>query len=42
MRLLFKPAPLLFIFLPLVVFFFLLTLSFFEKNARGNPGLGLG
>jgi hypothetical protein len=41
-RLFFKPAPLLLVSLPLVAFFFLLTLPFVEENACGNPGLGPG
>jgi hypothetical protein len=41
-RLFFKPAPLLLVSLPLVAFFFLLTLPFVEENACGNPGFGSG
>jgi hypothetical protein len=41
-RLLFKPAPLLLVSLPLVAFFLLLALPFDEENACGNPGLGPG
>jgi hypothetical protein len=38
----FKPPLLLFVFLPLVAFFFLLTLPLAKENARGNLGLGPG
>jgi hypothetical protein len=41
-HLFFKHAPLLFIFLLLVAFFFLLTLPLVKENACGNPRLGLG
>jgi hypothetical protein len=38
----FKPPLLFFVFLPLVVFLFLLTLPLVKENARSYPGLGPG